>query len=168
MSPPSVFSYSFALPASLERSFELFSDPHSLNTLTPTWFDLQPLRAVSGDLEIDMEISYRLRWRGLPMRWISRIVEFEPPHLLTYEQARGPYLAFRHEHRFRASSNATEVEDQVEYRTRGGALIDRLLVRPDLERIFRFRFRAARDLLERSHGLPAPSNATSGSLPARG
>lgn len=151
MNPKSSYSYVFSLPAGVEETFRLFSDPGLLDELTPRWFNLEPTSDFSLPLTQGAEISYRLRWRRLPLRWTSRIVNWEPPHLLTYEQVRGPYRSFRHEHRFEAEEArtgiGTRVVDRVIYRARGGLPIERFLVRPDLERIFRHREQVARRIL---------------------
>jgi ligand-binding SRPBCC domain-containing protein len=115
-----------------------------LNTLTPSWFDLEPQAHELQTLAPGVEITYRLRWRGIPLRWTSRIVDWEPPVRLTYEQVQGPYRWFRHEHLFEAEGTGTRVIDTVLYRAPGSRPIDRLLVRPDLKRIFRHREQAAR------------------------
>ena len=147
MRTPSTYSHSFALPAEIDRTFALFSDSGRLDTLTPDWFDLRPRPPMSKRLAPGVEIRYRLRWRGLPLPWTSLIVEWQPPHRLTYEQVRGPYRFFRHEHLFVADGDGTRVIDRVVYEALGGAWIDRLLIRPDLERIFRHRARVARTML---------------------
>ena len=147
MSRSSTYTHTFNLPAEVEATFELFSDPHRLNELTPGWFDLAPISRTQQTLAPGVEITYRLRWRGLPVRWTSRITDWEPPYRLTYEQVRGPYPWFRHEHSFEAERGGTRVVDKVIYRAPGVRPIDRFLVRPDLQRIFRHRERAARRTL---------------------
>jgi ligand-binding SRPBCC domain-containing protein len=67
------------LPVRRERVFGLFSDAFQLETLTPTWlkFSVQTPRPIflrEGSL-----IDYRLRIRGIPIRWQSRIDMWEPP-----------------------------------------------------------------------------------------
>lgn len=141
------YSHVFRLEATLEEVFGLFSSPALLNELTPDWFDLVPLAGAPEHLAQGVEIPYALRWRGVPLSWTSRIVHWEPPHRLTYEQARGPYRFFLHDHLFQAEPDGTRVVDRVDYRVLGGSLIDRLLVRPDLERIFTHRAEAARRIL---------------------
>jgi ligand-binding SRPBCC domain-containing protein len=58
------------------------------------------------------------------------------------EQVRGPYRRWRHEHVFRSLGTGTLAGDRVDHQVPGGPLLDRLIVRPDLERIFRFRAQA--------------------------
>ena len=52
------------------------------------------------------QISYRLRLRGLPLRWRSEITAWEPPHRFVDEHAAGPYRSWVHERRFEARERA--------------------------------------------------------------
>lgn len=144
MTAVSAYRHVFRLPAEREALFELFSDPRLLDTLTPPWFRLRPLGELPRRLRAGSEISYRLRWRGVPLRWTSRITDWRPPGFFAYEQLRGPFRYFRHEHSFEASGGGTEVVDRVVFRAPGGSLADRLIAGPDLRRIFAFRERQAR------------------------
>lgn len=106
-------------------------------------------------------IEYRLRLRGLPVRWRSEITAWEPPFRFVDEQRRGPYRLWIHEHRFEEREGRTLVSDRVRYAVPGGPLLEgsvnRLFVRPDLDRIFAFR----RAVLVRLFGpaLPRESEA---------
>lgn len=91
-----------------------------------------------------VELTYRLRIRGLPLTWVSLIEVWEPPVRFVDVQLRGPYRRWRHEHRFEPVEGGTRVVDDVAYEVPPGfwpvdAAIDRLLVRPDVERIFAYR-----------------------------
>mgnify|MGYP002624016111 FL=1 len=96
------------------------------------------------------EVDYRLRWRGLPRRWRSRIVEWRLPRVFTYEQVRGPFRSFRHRHLLAPDTTGTRVVDRVTYAVAGGGLVDGLLVAPDLRRIFDYRAEAVRRELART------------------
>ena len=141
------YSFRFELDAGAERVFELFSDPRRLNDLTPRWFDLRPREPLDLPVNVGTEIAYRFRWRGLPLPWRSRIVEYRPPSQLTYEQVRGPYRYFRHEHLFEPTRTGTLAVDRVQYRSGLGAWWDRGFVKRDLDRIFRVRAARAAQLL---------------------
>jgi ligand-binding SRPBCC domain-containing protein len=92
-------------------------------------------------------IDYRIRVRGVPMRWRSEITAWEPPFRFVDEQRRGPYRLWVHEHRFTPWGSGTLVSDRVRYAVWGGALVRRLLVAPDLQRIFEYRQDRMRHLL---------------------
>jgi len=147
MTEMSSFSHSFRLPVERGAVFDLFADPRYLDSLTPPWFRLRPLEEVPESLGAGVEIPYRLRWRGLPLRWTSLVTDWRSPEYFAYEQKRGPYRFFRHEHSFERVDGGTEILDRVWYRTPAGALADRLIAQPDLQRIFAFRERRALTLL---------------------
>ena len=148
MKPLETYSHEFHLPAERRAVFSLFADPGALDQLTPPWFRLLPLGDFPTPLGPGMEISYRLRWRGLPLRWTSRIVAWRRPDCIVYEQVRGPFLAFRHEHFFSSTGDGTEVVDRVIFRAPGGGLPNRWIALPELRRIFAFREQQALRLFQ--------------------
>ena len=131
----------FELTVGLEpaAAFAFFSDVARLNEVTPPWFRLDAGGGPPSRVGAGARIDYRFTWRRLPMRWRSRITVWEPPRRFVYEQERGPYRRFRHEHLFEPVPGGTRVIDIVHFRTAFGALVDRWLVEPDLERVFAFR-----------------------------
>lgn len=141
--PIPTYTHSFELPWERPRVFELFSDPQRLDRLTPQWFRLRPLGDATVELEEGTEIAYDLRYRGLPLRWTSRITDWQAPDFFAYEQRHGPYLRFRHEHIFESFAGGTRVRDTARYRAPGGRLVEGLIVRPELRRIFAYRERMA-------------------------
>jgi len=134
------------LPASPERVFEFFSDAFQLETLTPPWLSFSVLTQAPIRLALGTLIDYRLRLHGIPLKWQSRISVWEPPLRFVDEQVRGPYRVWHHEHRFEPVAGGTLCRDIVDYRVVGGSLIDRLLVRPDLRKIFEYRHHKLRTL----------------------
>jgi ligand-binding SRPBCC domain-containing protein len=127
------------IPAPLSSVFEFFSDAGNLETLTPSWIRFRIVTPRPIEMQAGTLIDYRLRIRGLLMKWRSVISTWEPPHRFVDEQVHGPYRSWHHEHRFEARDGGTLVSDTVDYRVPGGRLINRLFVQPDVERIFRFR-----------------------------
>ena len=140
----------------LEEVFAFFSNPMNLEALTPSWLKFRVLNPPELPLREGVTIDYALRVRGLPLRWRSLISRWDPPHAFVDEQLRGPYRLWVHTHTFEARGDSTLVRDSVRYAVLGGALVDRLLVRRDLERIFDYRSKSLREAL----GLPvAPIGA---------
>ena len=122
-----------------DEVFAFFSDPCNLEAITPPWLHFRIESMSTPTIEEGTEIHYRLRVRGVPIRWTSRISLWDPPHAFVDEQVRGPYRLWHHFHSFEARGDDTVVGDQVRYAPLGGWLADRLLVRADLARIFDFR-----------------------------
>ena len=141
------YTHVFHLPVGVAEAFELFSNPRHLDALTPSWFRLQLRGPVPAPLGTGAEISYWLRWRGIPMRWTSRLMDWQAPDRFAYEQKVGPYKYFRHDHQFTAVQGGTEVCDRALFRAPGGHLVNRLVAEPDLRRIFAHREGSALEVL---------------------
>jgi ligand-binding SRPBCC domain-containing protein len=134
------------LPCPRAQLFEYFCDAFELENLTPTWMHFSvvtpsPIHIAPGTL-----IDYRLRVHGVPLRWQSRISEWEPPLRFVDEQTRGPYRRWRHQHDFEVVDGGTLCRDSVDYAVYGGSLINAIFVRPDLFKIFAFRQSKLREL----------------------
>ena len=84
-------------------------------------------------------IDHRLRIRGLPIRWRTKITVWEPPARFVDEQIRGPYRLWIHEHLFEEREGGTLVRDRVRYAVAFDVIVHPLLVRRDVERIFAYR-----------------------------
>ena len=141
---------SVELPFLREKMFDFFSRAENLELLTPPWLSFNvvtptPIRMCEGAL-----IDYRLRVRGIPLRWRSEITVWDPPYRFVDVQLRGPYRMWHHEHRFTEVEGGTRVEDRVKYAVLGGSLVNKLFVAPDVRRIFDYRTQRLRELFEAS------------------
>ncbi len=137
------------LPRPLDQVFPFFSDPRNLQAITPPWLDFEI--TTKGDLQMreGLVIDYRLRIRGIPLRWRSEITIWQPPRRFVDEQRTGPYRFWIHEHTFEAIGNSTRIGDYVQYGVPGGVLVQRLFVARDVARIFEFRRAKLEQILER-------------------
>ena len=90
-------------------------------------------------------IDYRLRVHALPLRWRTRINLWQPPYRFVDEQLRGPYRQWIHDHTFEPGDGGTLARDHVRYAVALHFLLHRWFVRPDIERIFKFRMEALRN-----------------------
>ena len=126
-------------PPPLDHLFAFFSDAFQLEALTPPWMNFHVLTPAPIEMCKGLLIDYKLRVRGLPLRWQSEITVWEPGKRFVDEQRRGPYRYWRHEHLFEPSGEGTRVIDLVQYAVPGGRLINWLLVGRDLEKIFAYR-----------------------------
>jgi ligand-binding SRPBCC domain-containing protein len=130
------------VPAALDEVFGFFSSPQNLRLLTPPDLDFQIKTPMPTEMHAGLRIDYRLRVRRIPVGWSSEISLWDPPYGFVDEQRRGPYRHWRHLHRFHPTLQGTRVTDIVDYSLPGwilAGLLHRVFVRPDLERIFRYR-----------------------------
>lgn len=127
------------LPSPIDDVFEFFSDAHNLEILTPPILKFEVLTPAPIRMAIGTLIDYKLRLRGVPVRWQSEITAWEPPYRFVDEQRRGPYRMWVHEHTFAEKNGGTLAEDKVNYAVPGGALVHKLFVAKDVRRIFEYR-----------------------------
>ncbi len=147
------------VPTPLDETFDFFSRPENLGRITPPWLSF---RMVSDDADMreGLIIEYRVSPLGFPQKWVSEITAYDPPHRFVDEQRAGPYALWHHEHTFRAiggdasgsggGTGGTEVTDTVTYALPFGVLgrlAHGLLVRRQLESIFRYRAERLPELL---------------------
>jgi ligand-binding SRPBCC domain-containing protein len=143
------------LPLPPAELFPFFADAANLDALTPPWLNFHIVTPPPIVLREGALIDYRLRLRGFPLRWRTRINVWQPPHRFEDEQIRGPYRQWIHEHTFAAHDGGTLARDVVRYAVPFDFIAHRWLVRPDVERIFQYRSEA----LKRRFGArrrPAP------------
>ena len=126
----------------LDEVFDFFSRPENLGRITPASMGFEFLTDDRAMRE-GLEIRYRIRpLLGIPMTWTTRITGFDPPNRFTDVQLSGPYRRWEHTHTFEGAPGGTIVRDEIAYEVPFGPLGDlanRLVVRSELERIFRHR-----------------------------
>ncbi len=134
-----------------KRAFGLFSDALNLEPLTPPLLHFRILNPEPIEMETGALLDYRLRIRGFPIRWTTRIESWEPPARFSDIQLRGPYSLWEHTHTFEPDSDdGTVIGDVVRYALPLGPLgrlAHAAFVRNDLERIFDFRQTKLAELL---------------------
>lgn len=134
------------LPQPREIVFEFFSNPQNLDRLTPGWLHFEILSSPPAAMQQGTLLDYRLRLRGIPIRWQSEIIAWDPPEGFIDRQTKGPYSLWIHEHLFEDYDNGILIKDNVEYAVLGGRIVQKLFVAPDLERIFRYRHQVLEEL----------------------
>ncbi len=127
------------LPQPADIVFSFFAEAGNLERLTPPWLRFRVLTPLPLRMAAGTRIDYRLRYRGVPLRWRTEILAWEPPHRFVDRQIKGPYRRWVHEHVFVEQNGGTLATDHVEYALLGGALLKSLLIGRDVERIFAFR-----------------------------
>lgn len=127
----------------LAEVWDFMRNPANLNRITPDDMDFRIVTDLPPQMRDGMEIEYRVR---LPLlgrrRWVSRILNVQPPHTFTDEQIVGPYRFWRHDHELREVEGGVRVIDHVTYAPPLGPigrLAHGLFIRRTLNRIFDFR-----------------------------
>lgn len=132
------------LPLPPEEIFPFFADAANLDAITPPSLHFRIVTPRPIEMRAGTLIDYKLRVRGLPMRWRTLISAWEPPHRFVDEQLRGPYRQWIHEHTFEPHDGGTLARDVVRYAVPFDFIAHRLFVRPEVSKIFAFRQEALR------------------------
>jgi ligand-binding SRPBCC domain-containing protein len=142
---------SMVVPRPLSDVFAVYETPHNLARITPPWLRFHIVSKEKIVMQPGARIDYTIRWMGLPMRWRTVITAYEPPLRFVDEQERGPYVLWRHTHTFEETAEGVIVGDAVRYRLPLGALGDlthTLMVKHQLQEIFRYRQRAVAKIFD--------------------
>lgn len=133
------------LPIGLPEAWGFFSKPENLGQITPGYMKFRIIH-VSGDGNMfsGQIIRYQLYvFPFIPWKWTTRITDVEEPHSFVDEQLSGPYAFWRHRHQFVSTDRGVEVSDEVDYAIPFGfvgRIVNRLLIRRQLNRIFDYRY----------------------------
>lgn len=132
------------LPLPPEELFPFFADAGNLDAITPKWLNFRIVTPRPIEMREGALIDYKLRVRGMPLRWRTLIREWNPPHSFVDEQIRGPYRQWIHRHTFEPQNGGTLARDIVHYAVPFDFIAHPLFVRRDIERIFAYRQEALR------------------------
>ncbi|MBL9114680.1 MAG: SRPBCC family protein [Verrucomicrobiaceae bacterium] len=141
---------SLILKTSRDEAWAFFSNPANLSKITPTELDFQIVTPdLPARIHAGMMIEYRVRpLFGLPMTWLTEITHVRDGEYFVDEQRVGPYAIWHHEHLFEdLGGGRIRASDRVSYRLPFQPLSELthgILVKPQLDQIFRFRETAIR------------------------
>ena len=131
------------LGGSIEEVFAFFADIHNLERITPRWLGFHILGMQPDSMGAGAIIDYTIRLAGVPVRWRTRIVDWQPGKQFGDVQERGPYALWEHTHSFREVPGGVLMRDEVRYALPLGplgAFAHAVAVRASLGRIFDYRY----------------------------
>jgi ligand-binding SRPBCC domain-containing protein len=153
------------VPIPLERVFAFFADPHNLPRITPPELSLriERLKLVAADPShptfaaagSDVVVSFRVPIVGFRMQHMAHITGFEMNRFFRDQHSRWPLMDWDHRHEFELAEHdgitGTIVRDDLRYELGPGllgAVLNALVVRRQLEKMFQFRRRALDQLVK--------------------
>lgn len=135
------------LPASIEDAFAYHERPGALERLVPPWESVV-VESSDGSLEVGSEVVLKTSVFGVPVRWVAKHTEYDPPKIFADTQVTGPFAAWDHRHEFAEQGEGCQLTDRVEYRVPAGTLGQAMggwKARATLESMFSYRHRVTRD-----------------------
>lgn len=147
------------LPVSVEAAFAYHARRGALERLIPPW-EAATIEASDGSIEAGSRVVLKTRVAGVPLRWVARHTDHDPPRRFVDTQQSGPFAAWEHRHEFeQLSENTSRLRDSIRYQLPAGALgrgLGRAVVASKLETMFAYRHRVTRDDLQLHVDHPAP------------
>lgn len=141
------------IPRPLPEVFPFFADAKNLERITPDFLHFKILSQSTPEIGEGTEFKYQLKLRGFPIRWHSRIIEWNPQSSFKDIQLSGPYRKWEHLHEFIPEGEKTRMIDQVDYDLPLGAL-GRLFagsfVDKDVKQIFEYREKVIQEYFRKS------------------
>lgn len=126
----------------INQLFDYFGDAHNLEKITPPFLKFKVSYQSTDQIQEGTVLTYKLRVRGIPLRWVSLICDWQDQKQFTDTQLKGPYYIWHHTHQFESFENGTMMTDRVLYRVPRLPLADLWLaplIRMDVKKIFSYR-----------------------------
>ena len=137
------------LKADLDRVWNFFTDEKNLEILTPDFLNFNVLGKSTETIKEGTLINYKLKLRGIPIGWQTKIEVWEPKSKFVDRQLKGPYKLWHHTHRFTSDKKGVLVEDIIRYDLYFSRISQPLIgwyVKKDVEKIFTFRQEKMREI----------------------
>lgn len=134
----------------IKEVFDFFADAGNLERITPPELNFQIITQQPINIHQGTLIDYKLKMRGIPVKWRTEISVWEPPFRFIDQQLRGPYRQWIHTHTFtELSPTQTLMEDEVRYRLPFEPLGDlaHFFVKSELAYIFDYRQKVVTEIL---------------------
>jgi ligand-binding SRPBCC domain-containing protein len=140
------------LPVSVAELFDFLIQPANLEQIMAKAMQVKVLSSSTPVIEKDTVIDYTFRKNGIPLRWQSKITEFEPNSYFADLQTKGPFRYWLHKHILRPVTGGTEITDDLTFEPPLGILgtvAYHAFIRRDIERIFTLRKKRMEELFSR-------------------
>lgn len=131
------------VPISLQEAWNFLKNPKNLEKMTPAAMGFKIIDGAERPTYAGQLISYEVTpLFGIKTKWVSKITQVENLNYFTDEQLYGPYALWHHTHFIKEIEGGVEMEDLIYYKVPFGflgRLFHPILVKPQLEKIFKYR-----------------------------
>lgn len=141
--------------ASVRDVFAFHERAEALEKLIPPW-DPSVVIEPPTSLQAGTRVVLETHVGPFKQRILAEHTAYERDRLFVDEMLEGPFKRWRHEHRFEPHPDGCLLIDSIEYEAPMGFLgriVDPILVRPRLRRMFEYRHRVTAEAVES----PAPA-----------
>ena len=128
----------------IDNVFEFFSRPENLEKITPRSMGFNIITPKPIMMKEGAIIDYIVKIMGFPTRWRTIITSYKKNEMFIDEQLKGPYSYWHHKHTFKEMIGQVKMIDEIHYALPIQILrelVHPLIIKPQLKKIFSFRFR---------------------------
>jgi len=131
------------LPISKKEAWDFLSDPKNLAVITPPHMGFHILSGADRPMFQGQIIQYIVKpFPLVSTKWVTEITHVQKGSYFVDEQRFGPYSLWHHKHFIKEVPDGVEMEDIIDYKLPFGFLgqiMHPILVKKQLQKIFRFR-----------------------------
>ena len=143
--------FSTMIKAPIEEVYDFHIDTRNLNKILPPWIDMKILE-LPEELSIGSIIKFQVKRFGISLPWSVKINRLDKPKLFSAEVIHSPLHNFAHAHYFKAiDKKTTLLTDVIHFPLpfRPFSLLFWPFIKKDMRRIFEYRHRITKELLNR-------------------
>lgn len=147
------FQFRQVLPVSVEELFNFLIQPSNLEQIEAKAMRVKVLSSSTPIIEQGTVIDYSFLKNGIPIRWQSKITEFERNVYFTDLQTKGPFRYWFHKHSLQSVAEGTEITDDLTFEPPLGILgtvAYHAFIRREIQGIFRLRKVRMEELFRKS------------------
>ena len=144
--------YTQVIDSDIDDVFDFFSNPENLSVITPRKLDFKILTPTPIIMKEGQLIDYTIKLLGFKVRWRTIITEYIPKKMFIDQQVKGPYSMWHHTHEFIEEGEFVKMVDTISYVVPFGILgsmINKIWVKRDLDKIFKYRGKIINEYFER-------------------
>ena len=137
----SIFTRSSTIDCPVEDLHQYHANPGALNRLLPPWEKTSILKR-SDSLSVGSEVVIKNSVFGVPVTWLARHTQWNPPRSFQDIQVSGPFKSWMHDHLFdEVGGGGSNLCDQIQYENKFGWIgsLGTPIVSHKLEAMFRYR-----------------------------
>jgi len=139
--PAFVLQTSTVIDRPISEVFPFFSRPENLGLITPAAMQFR-IKSLPDTMESGALIDYTLKVGPVPIKWRTRIENWEEGRQFVDSQLIGPYTCWWHEHTFLPDGDRTIMTDKVYYTPPVGPIgraVNSIFIAGQLQQVFGYR-----------------------------
>lgn len=146
------------LPITKQEAWDFLSSPRNLKVITPDHMGFNILSGGERPMFSGQIIQYIVKpFPFFSTKWVTEITHVKEGDYFVDEQRFGPYALWHHKHFLKETDKGVEMEDIIDYKIPFGILgqlAHPIIVKKQLQEIFKYREQKLTELFGKVEGVP--------------